>query len=491
MAHNEYTMKTFSAFAALALCVAVSATAQTNLYPQIPATDAKNHIGETATVYGTIYHADSYHKGAIFDVDGYYPDAQLTVIAQFDIDHKELKNLVGKKIFVTGAITKDQEAIGIHPRIYAKWENLGVEGLEEKSAEQENADSSGTVAKQTNSASDTNNVLSVEELMLKAEKGDADSQNKLGVRYAHGQGVKHDYAEAAKWFRAAADQGYAKAQCNYGISCGKGQGVALDKVEAAKWFRAAADQGYAKAQYILGDCYLLGFGVKHDEVQAAEYFRRAAEQGYPPTNKIPSWWTGIASDPSMTNTFVTLSGKIYRNAKVTRIEPDGLNISFRTFNGGLGGGKISFEDLPLDIQQRYGYDAKNAAEYIEQRKQWTIQFQAELKNRQEQDRREESAAEAAAAKILYERAQQAYAQAKEDYDRKIQLASLQAQQRAALAQEVHAREAAQQTALMQYTAYLQQQQLYQQQEQNYQQQRTADGINNINQQMFFNQVFGR
>jgi hypothetical protein len=88
-------------------------------------------------------------------------------------------------------------------------------------------------------------------------------------------------------------------------------------------------------------------------------------------------------------------------------------------NGGIGGRKISFEDLPLNIQQEYGYDPKNASAYIEQKKKEAIQAESSKKQQQEQDRQEELAAEAAAAKVVSERAQQAYAQAKEDYQKAI------------------------------------------------------------------------
>ena len=40
-----------------------------------------------------------------------------------------------------------------------------------------------------------------------AERGEADSQHNLGVVYRDGQGVARDHAEAAKWFKLAADQG--------------------------------------------------------------------------------------------------------------------------------------------------------------------------------------------------------------------------------------------------------------------------------------------
>ena len=61
--------------------------------------------------------------------------------------------------------------------------------------------------------------------------------------YANGKGVPQDYAEAAKWYRKAAEQGYADAQNNLGMMYVNGQGVPQDYAEAAKWTRKAADQG--------------------------------------------------------------------------------------------------------------------------------------------------------------------------------------------------------------------------------------------------------
>lgn len=56
-----------------------------------------------------------------------------------------------------------------------------------------------------------------ESLRAKAEKGDAAAQNNLGRLYADGEGVPKDSAEAASWYREAADQGYAEAQFNLGV----------------------------------------------------------------------------------------------------------------------------------------------------------------------------------------------------------------------------------------------------------------------------------
>jgi TPR repeat protein len=44
--------------------------------------------------------------------------------------------------------------------------------------------------------------------------------------YAEGQGVPQDHAEAARWYRKAADQGNALAQFGLGLMYDQGHGVA-------------------------------------------------------------------------------------------------------------------------------------------------------------------------------------------------------------------------------------------------------------------------
>lgn len=83
----------------------------------------------------------------------------------------------------------------------------------------------------------------VSTLLKAAEQGDAKAQYKLGVLYKNGQGVPHDFSEAAKWFNKAAEQGYAKAQYNLAILYYNGRGVPKDVSEAKKWLRKAAEQG--------------------------------------------------------------------------------------------------------------------------------------------------------------------------------------------------------------------------------------------------------
>ena len=94
----------------------------------------------------------------------------------------------------------------------------------------------------------------------KADNGDAQAQNDLGVCYRIGRGVAKDDDLAAHWFRKAASQGCADGQNNLGTCYFYGWGPAKDEELATYWYRKAAEQwrvmaeqGDAKAQYKLGD----------------------------------------------------------------------------------------------------------------------------------------------------------------------------------------------------------------------------------------------
>jgi TPR repeat protein len=93
-----------------------------------------------------------------------------------------------------------------------------------------------------------------------------------------GTGVPQDYAQAALWYRKAADQGDPQAQGNIGRLYDLGKGVPQDAVQAATWYRKAADQGQAKAQNTLGDMYSEGKGVPKDKVLAYMWISLAAAQ---------------------------------------------------------------------------------------------------------------------------------------------------------------------------------------------------------------------
>ena len=117
-------------------------------------------------------------------------------------------------------------------------------------------------------------------LLQRAESGNAEAQNALGIMYHGGEGIPQNHAEAAKWTRRAAKQGDAKAQFNLGLSYHKGEGVPQDDSEAVKWWHCAAEQKLPQAQSNLGVMYHEGKGVRQNHAEAAKWFRRAAGQGH-------------------------------------------------------------------------------------------------------------------------------------------------------------------------------------------------------------------
>lgn len=119
------------------------------------------------------------------------------------------------------------------------------------------------------------------------EYGYSKAQWRLGLCYFYGKGVKQDYTQAVKWFRAAVEEDFfriggtsSEAQFYLGICYADGLGVTKDLVQSASWYRKAAEKGLDLAQNRTGLCYSEGKGVAKDDVQAAVWFRKAAEQGY-------------------------------------------------------------------------------------------------------------------------------------------------------------------------------------------------------------------
>jgi TPR repeat protein len=101
-----------------------------------------------------------------------------------------------------------------------------------------------------------------------AEQGDAKAQKSLGNMYGTGQGVPQNYAQAALWYRKASEQGDAQSQFSLGYLYEQGQGVAQDYTQAVLWFRKAAEQGDARAQGALCIAYTTGHGVPKSNTEA-------------------------------------------------------------------------------------------------------------------------------------------------------------------------------------------------------------------------------
>ena len=116
--------------------------------------------------------------------------------------------------------------------------------------------------------------------LVQAEKGNAESQYKLGKMYTKGVGVNIDHAMATEAFENAANQGYAKAEYNLGLNYYEGSDVTRNRKTAYKWFKAAAEQGDPAAQYYLGKMFATGSGVKKNYTTSLEWLTKSVDGGF-------------------------------------------------------------------------------------------------------------------------------------------------------------------------------------------------------------------
>jgi TPR repeat protein len=113
-------------------------------------------------------------------------------------------------------------------------------------------------------------------LMAKANAGDAAAQVQVAQAYENGDQVKQSYAQAAAWYRKAADQGNVQAEIQLASCYRDGRGVDRDMEQAAGWYRKAAEQGDVGAQGTLGLLYSIGQGVLRSDVEAYYWLALAA-----------------------------------------------------------------------------------------------------------------------------------------------------------------------------------------------------------------------
>jgi TPR repeat protein len=118
-----------------------------------------------------------------------------------------------------------------------------------------------------------------------AERGDANAQFSLGLKFANGEESTLDYPQAARWYLKAAEQSHALAQFNLGIMYDRGQGVPVDKAQSILWMDRAARLGDAAAQHALGIAYHRASlerkpeNASESRIEAYKWFQLAAGQG--------------------------------------------------------------------------------------------------------------------------------------------------------------------------------------------------------------------
>src|SRR5262245_58031054 len=87
------------------------------------------------------------------------------------------------------------------------------------------------------------NAIDVEELKIRAAKGDKGATRTLAEAYYLGRhGVEQDFQTAALWYRRLAAQGDARAQTSLGLMYARGLGFEKNLGEARRWWSLAAAQ---------------------------------------------------------------------------------------------------------------------------------------------------------------------------------------------------------------------------------------------------------
>jgi hypothetical protein len=89
--------------------------------------------------------------------------------------------------------------------------------------------------------------------------------------------------------------------------------------------------------------------------------------------------------------FKTVNGKEYKDANITRVEPDGIVVKTKS-----GVTKVYFTELPKDVQERFHYDSEKAASYSAEQ---TTNYAAYQKQ-QDETRRQQTDADAKNKEIL-------------------------------------------------------------------------------------------
>jgi TPR repeat protein len=120
--------------------------------------------------------------------------------------------------------------------------------------------------------------LTLSAVRAQAERGDANAEFELGAKYASGEDVPQNYAEAVKWFTQAADQGNVLAAATLGAFYWAGRGLPQDYVSAYTWSTIAKEGGDEASKYRVA---ILASRMTASEVNQAQRRATAWLQDHP------------------------------------------------------------------------------------------------------------------------------------------------------------------------------------------------------------------
>jgi len=103
-----------------------------------------------------------------------------------------------------------------------------------------------------------------------------------------------------------------------------------------------------------------------------------------PRGATLAFLTVFVASITLADDFKTIEGKEYKDASVTRVEPDGIVVKSKS-----GISKLYFVELPPDVQRRFNYNPQQARAYSTEQ---TSNYAAIQKQEEEAQRQREEAA---------------------------------------------------------------------------------------------------
>ena len=118
----------------------------------------------------------------------------------------------------------------------------------------------------------------VKEMRAKAEGGDGEAMQWMGVSYTYGQGVAKDEAQARAWFERSAAARHPPGMACFGRNLLRGIGGPEDNVFGIMNVTEAAHMGTDFAAYMLGEAFFKGeYGLPKDPARARFWLKKVTD----------------------------------------------------------------------------------------------------------------------------------------------------------------------------------------------------------------------
>ena len=263
----------------------------------------------------------------------------------------------------------------------------------------------GSIADQSPNTED----VSLPELCLRAEEGDADAQYAAAMQF-----LENNRSEAQRYLRMAAEQGHAMAcyqlartmlpdTLDYGCAVHEEQPTYQ---EAVTLLKNAVDCSCAPAAELLAQCYLYGLGVTHDREQAEKNFERAVRFSTP--EQAAEQMLQLALRYAEGEDIDKSLGKAF--SWVRKAEQAGMTDARAHFNERLA----QYEQKKKERAEQERRQAETHAEWqrqqetvaAEKRKQQAAAEAEQRKRREEETKQRQEEIDAAAKKLHSERQKQ-------------------------------------------------------------------------------------